>query len=68
MKKIRLNVEALRVQSYSTTGAEWPEGGTVHGQQQATILVCSGYATCASACSATDGIRICKSCGPCCYE
>ena len=68
MKKIRLNVEALRVQSYSTTGAEGPEGGTVHGLQEPTIVVCSGYATCASACSETDGIRICKSCGPCCYE
>jgi hypothetical protein len=68
MKKIRLDVDALRVQSYPTTDAEWPEGGTVDGHQQATVLVCSGYATCASACSETNGINICKSCGPCCVE
>ena len=68
MKKIRLDVEALRVQSYSTTGSEEPGGGTVHGLQQATVLVCSGYATCASACSETNGVNICKSCGPCCVE
>jgi hypothetical protein len=32
------------------------------------VLVCSGQATCASACSATNGVAACKSCGPCCYE
>ena len=62
MKKIRLDIDALRVQSCPTTDAEWPEGGTVDGHQY------SGYATCASACSATNGIVICKSCGPCCIE
>lgn len=68
MKKIRLNVDVLKVQSYPTTGPEWPEIGTVHGQQQATVLVCSGQVTCASACSETNGMFACKSCGPCCYE
>ena len=67
MKKIRLNVEGLRVQSYVTTEPEWTEAGTVLGQQQATVLVCSGQVTCASACSETNGVP-CKSCGPCCYE
>lgn len=60
MKKVQLKVEELHVQSYPTTGAEWAEGGTVHGQQV------SGVVTCASACSATDGVRVCKTCGPCC--
>lgn len=68
MRKIRLNVEELRVQSYATTGGEWVDGGTVHGQQLATVLACSGHVTCASACSETDGVAACKSCGPCCYE
>jgi hypothetical protein len=66
MKKIKLAVEELRVQSYATTGGEWADGGTVHGQQQATIRVCSGHVTCASACSETDGVFVCKTCGPCC--
>jgi hypothetical protein len=68
MKKIRLDVEALQVQSYPTTGAAPGEGGTVHGQQLGTIVVCSGHVTCASACSETDGVHACKSCGPCCDE
>jgi hypothetical protein len=68
MKKIRLNIERLQVQSYPTTEPQWTKAGTVHGQQQATVLVCSGHATCASACSETNGVVICKSCGPCCYE
>jgi hypothetical protein len=68
MKKIRLNVEGLQVQSYVTSEPEWSEAGTVHGQQQGTVLVCSGHVTCASACSETNGAAPCKSCGPCCYE
>ena len=68
MKKIRLSVEELRVQSYSTTlEAEWA-AGTVHARQLGTVLGCSGHVTCASACSETDGVAACKSCGPCCYE
>ncbi|HYW13326.1 MAG TPA: hypothetical protein VE871_15310 [Longimicrobium sp.] len=68
MKKIRLDVEALRVQSYPTTDPEWSEGGTVDGHQQGTVWVCSGQLTCASACSETNGVAVCKSCGPCCIE
>jgi len=67
MKKIRLDIEGLNIQSYPTTEPQWSEAGTVIGQQQATVLVCSGQVTCASACSATNGAP-CKSCGPCCYE
>ena len=69
MRKIRLDLDALAVQSYPTTPERGERHGTVYGWE-ATLLVegCSGHATCASACSATDGVAICKSCGPCCYE
>lgn len=67
MKKIKLEVERLRVESYPTTGGEWAEDGTVFGQQEATVRICSGTVTCASACSETNGVP-CKSCGPCCIE
>ncbi|HEU0052435.1 MAG TPA: hypothetical protein VFQ39_04625 [Longimicrobium sp.] len=66
MKKIRLDLDTLEVASFSVSEEHEGEGGTVHARQ--TIVVCSGHATCASACSETNGIAICKSCGPCCYE
>ena len=68
MKKIRMDVETLKVQSYPTTEPAWSEAGTVIGQQMGTVLGCSGQVTCASACSWTNGVAACKSCGPCCYE
>ncbi|MBV9109635.1 MAG: hypothetical protein JO306_09545 [Gemmatimonadetes bacterium] len=65
-RKIRLDVDRLHVQSYPTTVAESVAGGTVHAREDVTTSPCSGYATCLSACSATDGVHICKTCGPCC--
>lgn len=63
-KKVRMRLDELQVESYPTT-ASAVDGGTVHGHEDVTAI-CSGYATCLSACSETDGVHICKSCGPCC--
>jgi hypothetical protein len=52
MKTIQLNVDALKVNSFATTAAE------AHNVIAPTDL--------GSAVSETDGIAICKSCGPCC--
>jgi hypothetical protein len=65
-EKIRMRLDELQVESYPTTAAGLAHEGTVHGHGASTIADCSGYATCLSACSATDGVRICKTCGPCC--
>ncbi len=73
MKKIRLDLEALEIVSFPTSEDDDAERGTVHGRAtqydpDSCPGVTCGYATCASGCSETDGVRICKSCGPCCYE
>lgn len=55
MQTIRLNVEALEVRSFATT------------QQQDRVkseLAPTDF--CGSAVSETNGVYICKSCGPCC--
>jgi hypothetical protein len=65
-QKLRLSMDELRVESHSTTVAAQADGGTVHGHGEAALGDVSGYATCLSACSATDGVFICKTCGPCC--
>jgi acyl-coenzyme A thioesterase PaaI-like protein len=65
-RKIRMSVDELHVESYPTTAATRGADGTVHGHAVTTLAECSGYVTCASACSATDGVRVCKTCGPCC--
>ncbi len=70
MKKVRLDLDALSVQSYPTTTRRGDARGTVYGWEVSRLAdgCASGNATCLSACSATNGIVICKSCGPCCYE
>ena len=65
-QKIRMAIDELHVESYATTGAARLDGGTVRGHENITVLECSGHVTCASACSETDGVFACKSCGPCC--
>jgi hypothetical protein len=54
MKTIQLDIEALEVKSFSTTRHE--------------DLTCDLAPTdfCGSAVSETNGVAICKSCGPCC--
>jgi hypothetical protein len=55
MQTIRLNVEALEVKSFTTTNFE-----ALKGDQLAPTDFCG------SAVSETNGVYICKSCGPCC--
>ena len=64
-RKIRMRLDELQVESYPTTAPAMADGGTVRGHEAVTA-VCSGWATCLSACSETDGVHACKSCGPCC--
>lgn len=65
MKKVRLDLEALRVESFSTAADDAAKRGTVHGQQQ-TVPLCTRERTCHSACSWTDGFGACLTAGPCC--
>ncbi len=53
MQTIRLNVDALEVKSFATTE-----------QDETNSSLAESYIT--SAVSETDGVRQCKSCGPCC--
>lgn len=77
MKKIKLDLDGLRVDSFPTVAGD--DGrGTVVGLETAircsggvTCLgdpTCLGWVTCGCACSETDGVAVCKSCGPSCYE
>lgn len=67
MRKMRLDVGSLTVESYPTNPELDAVVGTVYARAVTMLLEgCSGHATCASACSATNGVNICKSCGPCC--
>lgn len=59
MQTIRLNVEALEITSFTTTNEP------VEVRALAPTDICSAP-ICTSAVSETDGIRQCKSCGPCC--
>jgi hypothetical protein len=48
MKKIRLQVDELRVDSFESSSAEKKEGGTVRGAQETwdtCYYTCSGYQT-----------------------
>jgi len=77
MRKIRLDMDALQVDSFPIPSGRGDDRGTVHGRGSLYVCTnfetcagatCLGDATCASACSETYGGAICKSCGPCCYE
>lgn len=50
-KKLRLDVDAVRVDSFSASGQE-KGAGTVHGH---VSYVCSGNCTLASGCDGCDG-------------
>ena len=65
-RKMRMRLDELQVESYPTTAPAMADEGTVQGHAAVTLPGCSGYATCMSACSATNGVAICKTCGPCC--
>jgi hypothetical protein len=62
MRKLQLDLESLHVTSFATTPDRAPARGTVHGLEQ----LLEDSATAASACSWTNGVFACKSCGPCC--
>ena len=53
MQTIRLDVEALEIKSFATT-----KQNVVKGDMAPTDL--------GSAVSETNGVYLCKSCGPCC--
>jgi hypothetical protein len=77
MKKIRLNLDALSVESFDTTAAEAKARGTVHGNAESFQVYCSDGSTCyESACGscvsqcgscndATCGETYCGSCDAC---
>jgi hypothetical protein len=54
MQTIRLNVDAIEVKSFATTKHE----------NLKSNLAPTDF--CGSAASETNGVYICKSCGPCC--
>jgi len=66
MRKIRLSLDSLRVDSFSTGSAE-AGGGTVHARQAGTIqptahFSCnySGFDTCVVECECTNAHMRCK--------
>lgn len=69
MKKLRLNLEELGVESFDTT-REAREKGTVVGEQQCTCptaCTCPGCPTCANTCAQTcDDYTCAVSCGGSC--
>jgi hypothetical protein len=60
MKKLKLDLEDLAVESFATTPEPRAEGGTVFGQQCTcyTQCTCPGCPTCAASCNGT-----CVNCG-----
>jgi len=47
MKKIRLDVETLSVESFATAAAD-PHEGTVHAHQEDSVDICASVNLCAS--------------------
>jgi hypothetical protein len=54
MQTLRLDVDALEIRSFATT------------EQDAANFEFAPSDLCGSAVSETNGVVICKSCGPCC--
>jgi hypothetical protein len=56
MKKLKLSLDALEVQSF-TTASGAPRRGTVHGEQQCTCYTCTcpNCETCNATCPETCG-------------
>jgi hypothetical protein len=64
MRKLHLDLDNLQVASFATTPAETPARGTVRGLDDAGMqAVLDMAATGTSACSWTDGVVACKTCG-----
>jgi hypothetical protein len=68
MKKLKLDLEDLSVESFATTPDSRGEGGTVFGQQCTcyTQCTCPGCPTCDASCNGTCGGTCDASCNGTC--
>ena len=68
MKKLKLDLEDLSVESFATTPEPRREGGTVFGQQCTcyTQCTCPGCPTCDASCNGTCGGTCDASCNGTC--
>lgn len=60
MRKIQLNVDTLEVKSFTTSA------DAVGTEEERALIDGLRFITEMSACSWTNGVAVCKSCGPCC--
>jgi hypothetical protein len=67
MRKLRLQLEDLRIDSFTTTGSQ-KEKGTVFGEQCTcqTACTCPGCPTCDASCNGTCGATCEASCNGTC--
>ncbi len=70
MKKLKLDLEDLSVESFATTPEPRAEGGTVFGQQCTcyTQCTCPGCPTCDASCNGTCGGTCDASCNGTCGD
>jgi hypothetical protein len=70
MKKLKLDLEGLVVESFATTPESRGEGGTVFGQQCTcyTQCTCPGCPTCDASCNGTCGGTCEASCNGTCGD
>ncbi|HEV2736456.1 MAG TPA: hypothetical protein VGV85_16540 [Longimicrobiaceae bacterium] len=69
MKKLKLDLEDLTVESFATTPESRGEGGTVFGQNHCTCYTqctCPGCPTCDASCNGTCGGTCDASCNGTC--
>lgn len=59
MKKLKLDPDALRVDTFQATGGDDEKQGTVHGH---ATLLCTRYASCYGSCPGTCNLDSCDSC------
>lgn len=59
MKKLKLNLDRLRVDTFELSEKELTERGTVHGN---ATLLCTRWASCQGSCPGTCHIDSCYNC------
>jgi hypothetical protein len=60
MRKIRLSIDTLAVESFNTAGAGEKNAGTVHAHDATEPLVCGfSRGTCFQSCGMTNGYQYC---------